>query len=266
MSEALGVYRERRFSPGKVADDAAILDETAARLRQAGMSVRLIAGEDLREPAGSPSIVFAMCQGEAALRALDAFACPVVNPANAIRGCFRTSLVERLGAAGVPQPRWRHAGSSFPADLGPGPWLKRGDVHAMEAADVRRVFDEREWSRALADLHRRGAPAAIVQEHREGEVYKFYGVAGEFFRAFGLPPGREEAAASLAAAGARALGLSVYGGDGVADPDGSLVLIDFNDWPSFSRCRDEASAAIATHLLARLESRATHVRSEETGR
>jgi hypothetical protein len=96
-------------------------------------------------------------------------------------------------------------------------------------------------------------------------VYKFYGVAGGFFRAFGLPAGHERAAASLAAAGARALGLSVYGGDGVSAPDGSLALIDFNDWPSFSRCREDASVAIAAHLLDVLKNENGNVEPEKTG-
>jgi len=253
VREALGVYREPRFSPGKVGDDRAILDLTAERLRGIGIAVRLVAGEDLRPPPRSPALVFAMCQGEEALAVLESFCCPVVNPAPAIRNCFRVSLVRHFDEAGVPQPRWRIAGDELPRDLGAAPWLKRGDVHAMQAADVRRVRDEQEWTRALADLRRRGAPAAIAQEHREGAVYKFYGVGNGFFRAFGLRPDREPEAAALAAAGARALGLSVYGGDGVCAPDGSLVLIDFNDWPSFSRCREDASVAIAGHLHEQIE-------------
>jgi hypothetical protein len=30
------------------------------------------------------------------------------------------------------------------------------------------------------------------------------------------------------------------------------VLVDVNDWPSFSRCRTEAAAAIAEYLFDRL--------------
>jgi hypothetical protein len=249
LTEVLGVYREKQFSPGKVEDDAAILDSSATRLRGSGIRVRMIAGEALAGADGSPALVFAMCQGEKALAALERFRCPVVNTPKAIRNCFRVNLLERLDAASVPQPRWRVGGERLPDDLGPGPWLKRGDVHAMEAADVRRIFSDTEWSEAIGDHLRRGVSKVIVQEHRAGEVYKFYGVAGGFFRAFGLPAGREDAAAGLAEGGARALGLDVYGGDGICAPDGSLVLIDFNDWPSFSRCRDDAADAIADHLL-----------------
>ena len=48
---------------------------------------------------------------------------------------------------------------------------------------------------------------------------------------------------------AAALGVSVYGGDAIVRADGSFCLIDFNDWPSFSRCREEAADAIASLVL-----------------
>jgi hypothetical protein len=118
----------------------------------------------------------------------------------------------------------------------------------MEASDVRRVFTEDDWARMTAEFERRGIDRAIVQEHVEGAVYKFYGVKGGFFRAYGLPAGQEERAALLAERGASALGLEIYGGDGVYCADGSLTLIDFNDWPSFSRCRTDASRAIGRRL------------------
>jgi hypothetical protein len=259
---AIGVHREKRFSPGRVEDDRAVLDRVADRLRASGVAVRTFEGDQLPSgPAGEP-LVFAMCQGERALSWLDALSSEtvVVNPPRAIRNCHRTRMLERFALARVPQPKTAVAGSSPPPDVAAGAWLKRGDVHAMEAGDVRRVFGEAEWRQALGDLRARGVASAVVQEHVEGTVFKFYGVAGRFFRAYGLPRGLERAAEEIAVAGAAALELEVWGGDGVAGPDGSIRLIDFNDWPSFSRCRDEAAAAIAGHLLDRLENRTTHER------
>ena len=54
-----------------------------------------------------------------------------------------------------------------------------------------------------------------------------------------------ERAASIA-------GTDVYGGDCIVRADGSVCIIDFNDWPSFSRCRDEAAEAIAGLVEARM--------------
>jgi hypothetical protein len=249
-ADVIGIYREERFSPGKVEDDRAILDLVASELRKIGLAVRMIDGDRLPRLEARPALIFAMCQSAAALGWLDEAAprVTVVNHPDAIRGCYRTNLVERLARAGVPQPRWALAAERLPGSLGPGPWLKRGDVHAMEAGDVQRVFTEDDWARMIAEFERRGIGRAIVQEHVEGVVYKFYGVKGGFFRAYGLPAGQEEVAAVLAERGASALGLEVYGGDGVCAADGSLTLIDFNDWPSFSRCRTDAAHAIARRL------------------
>ena len=44
---------------------------------------------------------------------------------------------------------------------------------------------------------------------------------------------------------AAVIGLDVYGGDCIVRSDGTFAIIDFNDWPSFSRCREEAAKAIA---------------------
>jgi hypothetical protein len=260
MPEALGIYREERFSPGKVDDDRAIVDLAAAELRHAGVAVRMAYGDRLPHLDRPPAMVFAMCQSPAALSWLDDAAqrTIVVNQPSAIRACYRTSLVVRLDEAGLPQPRWTLAREAPPADLASGPWLKRGDVHAMEAGDVRRVFSVKEWAAAVAEFQEREIRSAIVQRHVDGVVFKFYGVAGDFFRAYGLPAGLESTARDLARRAAAALGLEVYGGDGVAAADGTLALIDVNDWPSFSRCRDEAGAAIGRRLLELLESRDAH--------
>ena len=45
---------------------------------------------------------------------------------------------------------------------------------------------------------------------------------------------------------AEAVGIDVYGGDCIVGSDGTFCMIDFNDWPSFSRCREEAAEAIAS--------------------
>jgi hypothetical protein len=43
---------------------------------------------------------------------------------------------------------------------------------------------------------------------------------------------------------ATSIGVIVYGGDAIVRSDGSFVIIDFNDWPTFSPCREEAAKAI----------------------
>jgi hypothetical protein len=45
---------------------------------------------------------------------------------------------------------------------------------------------------------------------------------------------------------ARCADVSVYGGDCVVRADGSFAIIDFNDWPSFACCREEAAETISS--------------------
>ena len=51
---------------------------------------------------------------------------------------------------------------------------------------------------------------------------------------------------------AQALGLEVFGGDAVVNPQGQIFLIDINAWPSFALFRSEAPRQIARHLLSKI--------------
>ena len=42
----------------------------------------------------------------------------------------------------------------------------------------------------------------------------------------------------------------IYGGDCIVSAEGDIRIIDFNDWPSFAPCRDEAAPHIAKQVLA----------------
>ena len=44
------------------------------------------------------------------------------------------------------------------------------------------------------------------------------------------------------------LNVPIYGGDCVITPKGEIKIIDFNDWPSFARCRDIAVSYIADYI------------------
>jgi hypothetical protein len=155
----------------------------------------------------------------------------------------------------------------FPAGEGlHGYWLKRADAAAQTEADVVFASDSQALAEAEAAMRARGIRDYIISPHVEGDLVKFYGVpAAGFFRCFyptddglskfGLEHRNGQAhhypfdAAHLqikAEALAAAVGLEVYGGDCIVTADGNWFMIDFNDWPSFSRCREEAAEAIAS--------------------
>ena len=44
---------------------------------------------------------------------------------------------------------------------------------------------------------------------------------------------------------ARLTNIDVYGGDCIVDHEGRFFIIDFNDWPSFSACKEQAADSIS---------------------
>jgi len=269
---ALGVYREPEFSPGKVKHDAAILDTVLAELKRHGVEVSAISAARFVEGSpGGADLVLAMCQGERALGrlvALEQQGAIAVNSALAIRNCYRDLLCAGLVHAGVPVPTGALVRTGArPPDLSPlgvldldAPmFVKRGDLHALAPDDVQRVESRGALRSALAGMADRGVPVAYVQQAVEGRVVKFYGVSGgEYFAVLDEEGGQGEQSsisdevrlelARSAAAAAATLGLEAWGGDAVIDGE-RFIMIDFNDWPSFSRVREAAARAIARRCL-----------------
>ncbi len=219
--------------------------------------------------------VFSMARSTPVLEELDTLPVPVLNPPAGLRHARRSWLTQLFADNAVPQPLSRVArvAEAFPDVVYPC-WLKRGDACAQSSDDVRYVTDRRQLEQAWRSFRQRGIEEVVVQAHVEGDLVKFYGVegtgffhyyyptAGNGFSKFGLE--RINGVASkyafdvrrLAAESDRAsrlLNLPVYGGDCIVRPDGRFYIIDFNDWPSFSCCREAASAAIARKILQAVE-------------
>ncbi|MBI3758750.1 MAG: hypothetical protein HY269_03245 [Deltaproteobacteria bacterium] len=167
--------------------------------------------------------------------------------------------------AGVPVPEGVVVRTAAPLDLKPlrtidlsSPmYVKRGDLHALGPDDVQRVEDLEQLSSALLRFARRGVQLAYVQQEVMGEVVKFYGVSGgEYFATVAengtqLSDSQKLALNHAAANAATALGLEVWGGDAIVKGDG-FSIVDFNDWPSFSRVRGDAARAIARRSILHL--------------
>lgn len=265
MSVFLGITREHVYSPGRVADDSAILHLVADELRQEGHSVAVIGGDDERwpEPAAY-TMVFAMCQGPRALERLqhwEARGVRIINRPDGILNCQRHRTVPALVRAGTPFPESllleTAAAPTLPAWIADGgAWVKRGDVHATESDDVVFVDSVATAHAALHRFHARRVAHAVVQRHVRGIVLKFYAVRGRFFHAVPppggsvLPPETLPRIDALGQDAARVLNVEVYGGDCVFAVNGALTLIDLNDWPSYAPCRSAAAKGIAAYLLA----------------
>ena len=276
-----GIYREVEYSPGRVGDDAAILEAVGRRLEEADVPV------DFRRPdeisageADLPTLAFAMTEGRNALAALQRWesrGVTVVNRPQAIAQTHRESMMPLLEARRVPVPEGRllHCDAPLPRGKAEGRlfsacWVKQATEHKTREGDVVFATDAASVEEALGRLRERGQPRAVVERHVEGDLVKFYGVSPpenggdtpssaswfEWFHPKERPvaghPFSAESLRDHAFHAAQALGLDVWGGDAIVAPDGAIFLIDVNAWPSFALYRERAAEQIAGHLAARL--------------
>ena len=275
VMKILGISRDPKYSPNATDRDAAIFQATASRLAR-HHHVSLISEEffisvDLEEF----DAVFSMARSHSVLTALaeaeSTMGLQVFNAAHALLAATRVKQAEVFQEKGVPQPAFAVC-QSLDANLPALPfpfWLKRSDACAQHTGDVRFIGDEQAWAEAVTDFSARAVSEALALEHVQGDVVKFYGVEGtSFFYAsvvsattgyskFGLERHNgephhyaynAEALRQAANVAARALGLTIYGGDAIVSPDGHFYIIDFNDWPSFAACRKVAAKAIAERI------------------
>ncbi len=264
----VGIYREKEYSPGRhQSNDALLLEQIAERLRASGLAVDLM---PMPEENGAPSdacLIFSMCQGRDALLRLAEWerkGAAIVNRPPAALNTHRDHLPAIMKRAGIPFPRTHLLDTSGGLNgarpkNGDGLWLKRGDIHASSSSDVQWIPSEEKLEAAMAEFRSRGIDRAAVQSHCAGDEIKFYGVGeDEFFFYFYSRKKNgysvdEKALADLARRAARAAGLTIFGGDVIVNAEGTLTLIDLNDWPSFAPCREAASEAIVELIRRRVD-------------
>lgn len=280
----LGVSRGSEFSPNMADNDKAIFCSVADNLRSAGVDVECMSERDFINMESEHGLdyfhkyacIFNMARHSESVRLLSEIASrlgvPAVNSAVGLENCRRDKLSARLKACGIPSP------SEQVVVLGNGAvelpsmdfpyWLKRGDGCAQVREDVVYVDCVQVAEQAIKGFINRGVTSIVVSEHLRGDLVKFYGVEGtDFFdwgyasdghSKFGLEAINGKACGfsfdaselkRISDEAARVLDVPVYGGDCVVSEDGTIGLIDFNDWPSFSRCREAASKAIASRIL-----------------
>jgi len=263
----LGIYREQIFSPGKVRDDAAILDATLIELSCLGYEVLALQSEALDTLWTRPACTLTMAKSDRALKILEEWqksGTRVINSTRSIRNCYRKPLIHLLEEGHFPLPLSQflpleevEQEISFRSST--QYWLKRWDTHAIERADVAKVTSKEELMRALQHFRSRKIKEIVVQEHVEGEAIKFYGVGRDrYFGAFLASSGEEitsqvKELSTIARRSAEAVSLEIYGGDAIMTRQGGVVLIDLNDWPSFALCCQAAARGIAKYVASVFE-------------
>lgn len=248
----VGIARAAQYSPNSVEKDRAILDAVVRRLHgvvvsEEQLDTSLSAQHRFLNMGRRPETI-------AWLKQREAEGARVWNSAYGVEQCRRDRFdaLMRKHHLAVPPPNRQGAC-----------WLKRADGAAQTKDDVVFCPDEAALAQQRARFEERGV-SYIVQPHVSGDLVKFYGVEPTgFFRTFypgddgqsklgheavnGRPHHyfyQKEHLRATAEMLSRLARTPIYGGDAIVAPDGDFFIIDFNDWPSFSRCRDEAADAI----------------------
>ncbi|RLB11728.1 MAG: hypothetical protein DRG39_03595 [Deltaproteobacteria bacterium] len=264
----LGIYREEIFSPGKIQEDKQIMDKALAGISRFGIDTKALSPESIPEMCEA-GLVLNMAQSEKSLSILKRWeenGTRVINSPGSIINCYRKNMVSLLKENGFPIPKsWIYDLEAIVEELFQiyslgwlgTYWIKRGDFHAIEARDVVKVSSFKDMEEALIYFKEKRVPQIVIQEHRQGKIIKFYGVGDKYIKAFLLPDIKEfkldPMVKDMILKAIRCLDLEVYGGDMIIEPSGNILLLDINDWPSFSLCQDEAAKEIAGYIKSIME-------------
>lgn len=279
-----GIMRAGVFSPNHIGNDSTIFNIVADQLRKRGCEVNVYSEDRFVNQEINEDIIVNMCREQrsiAKLQQLEDAGALVINSGYGIENCTRERMTRILLGSNIPFPESIMVNTDEGvretlrrASMTPC-WIKRGDFHTMHKEDVTYVRHAEEAQEVLQEYFLRGIKRAVISRHLEGDLIKFYGIAGTSFfywfypfdsdyskygkeKANGKSRGFafvEERLKAICAKAADALDVKIYGGDCVVSPEGEIRIIDFNDWPSFAPCRQEAATQIAKYIMSAIKER-----------
>ncbi|MDR0700103.1 MAG: hypothetical protein LBG28_12970 [Tannerella sp.] len=273
-----GIRRASIFSPNHIGNDAAIFTGTADYLREKGYEVTVYTEQSFLSMQKKSERVFTMLRNRQAIHRLQQWeteGCKSVNSAYGIENAERERMTKLLTENNIPYPDSMIVNTHdnviplLEQRKYSSCWLKRSDFHAIHREDVTYARHPEEVQEMLSEYALRGIEKVVINEHIEGDLVKFYGVAGSSFfywfypfenshSKFGLEkingeirgiPFKEDELRDICLKAAKILNLVVFGGDCIISTDGVIRVIDFNDWPSFAPCRREAIPAIGDIII-----------------
>ena len=279
-----GIMRAGAYSPNHIGNDAAIFNVVAEQLRKRGCEVKVYSEEQLIAGNVTEDIVLNMCRERRSIEILQQMedrGALVINSGYGIENCTRERMTRILVGSNIPYPeslivntdemvRESLVKAGFEQC-----WIKRGDFHAMHKEDVSYVRHPEEAQEVLQEYFLRGIKRAVINRHLVGDLIKFYGVQGTPFffwfypfdmghskygheaingKARGLEFDKEKMK-EICRNASEVLDVKIYGGDCIISPEGDIRIIDFNDWPSFAPCRNEAAPHIAKCVINAIKNR-----------
>ncbi len=276
--------RAGAYSPNHIGNDAAIFNATADQLRKRGCVVNIYSEEQFNSGKVTEKIILNMCREQASIKRLqeeEDRGSIVINSGYGIENCTRERMTRILLGNNIPYPDSIivDTDEAVVAKLSQANinncWIKRGDFHAMHKEDVSYVRHAEEAQEVLQEYFYRGIKRAVINRHLVGDLIKFYGIRNSPFFYWFYPFDEGHSKYGLEAINGKskgidfdiehlkkichdaseALGVEIYGGDCIVSPDGAIRIIDFNDWPSFAPCRNEAAPFIAKAVLNVIKSK-----------
>ena len=277
--EIAGIMRAGAYSPNHIGNDAAIFNATAEQLRKRGYVVNIYSEEQFNAGEIKEDVVLNMCREQASIAKLQRMEDAgklIINSGYGIENCTRERMTRILLGNGIPYPDSLIVNtdevikpllkkSGFKSCR-----IKRGDFHAMHKEDVSYVRHPEEAQEVLQEYFLRGIKRAVINVHLTGDLVKFYGVKGSpfFFWFYPFDEGHSKYGheaingksrgikfdvkemKNICQRAAEELNVVIYGGDCIVSPEGEMRIIDFNDWPSFAPCRNEAAPHIAKSVIS----------------
>lgn len=279
-----GIMRAGAYSPNHIGNDTAIFNAAAENLRKRGCIVNVYSEEQLIAGNVTEDIIINMCreqQSISILQQMEDHGKIVINSGYGIENCTRERMTRIFLGSNIPHPE------SIIVNTNEGIinalvkheitqcWIKRGDFHAMHKEDVSYVRHHEEAQEVLHEYFLRGIKRAVINKHLVGDLVKFYGVCDSpfFFWFYPFDMGHskyghevinghsqgikfdEEELKNICMKAADILDVKIYGGDCIISPEGNISIIDFNDWPSFAPCRNDAAPHIAKCILNTIKER-----------
>lgn len=273
-----GVMRAGAYSPNHIGNDTAIFNAVAEQLRKRGCIVNTYSEEQFNNSDIKEDVIVNMCREHSSimkLQQLENQGKLVINSGFGIENCTRERMTRILLGNDIPYPeslivntdevvKDRLERSGFQSC-----WIKRGDFHAMHKEDVSYVRHSEEAQEVLQEYFLRGIKRAVINVHLVGDLIKFYGVRGTnyFFWFYPFDEGHSKYGheaingksqglkfeakylKEICNRAADELNVEIYGGDCIVGSDGDVKIIDFNDWPSFAPCRNDAAPHIAKRII-----------------
>ena len=271
MKKIATIARNPINSPNMTANDAAILERITAELTE--RSVNVVSVGENEEIPNDTQLVCTMSRTESTLARLkkaEEQGIAVLNSTNAVENCSRRCFMEILQANAIAQPSFAVVNSAAELKKKYYPcWIKKSNGWSCHKDDICYAQTEHEATAAIEQMAAQGVKEYIQTQHYPGDVVKFYGIGDNFFhhcypteskfgeeKINGAPAHYsfdEAELKNIAQKAAKAIGLTIYGGDAIITPQGNIFIIDINDFPSFTAIRDIAAKEIATLIMSKIE-------------